>query len=124
LIQTHPAFTSRVAPWTRSRHRWRRRAAAVCLIPLARTGAQLRAILAQADRLLGDDDPMVQKGVGWLLKEATRRRAPEVVAYLRQRAGRTTSLGLRYATENLPHAQRRQILGMRGPRAEGGPHHG
>ncbi|MGH2403351.1 MAG: DNA alkylation repair protein [bacterium] len=111
LVRDHPQLISRIAPWTRSGHRWRRRAAAVSLIPLARTGEHLPAIFRVADRLLGDDDLMVQKGVGWLLKEATRRRAPEVVAYLIGNRSRTSRLVLRYASEKLPAVQRRRVLG-------------
>ncbi len=111
LVRDHPQLIRRVVPWTRSRHRWRRRAAAVSLIPLARTGERLREILAIADRLIGDSDDMVQKGVGWLLKEATRLRAREVVTYLVARRDQTTRLVLRYACEKLTPAQRRQVLG-------------
>lgn len=111
LVRNHPRLISRVAPWTRSQHRWRRRAAAVALISLARTGERLPAILRVADRLLGDDDVMVQKGVGWLLKEATRRRAPAIVDYLVARRSKTSRLVLRYACEKLPASQRRRVLG-------------
>ncbi len=48
LVHDHPALIRRLAPWTRSRHRWRRRAAAVSLIPLARIGERLPEILAVA----------------------------------------------------------------------------
>jgi 3-methyladenine DNA glycosylase AlkD len=110
LICAYPDLIMRVVPWTRSRHRWRRRAAAVSLIPLARTGERLPAILRVADRLLGDPDPMVQKGVGWLLKEATKRRADMIVAYLVSHRHRTSRLVLRYASEKLPAGQRRRVL--------------
>ncbi len=111
LIREHHQLIRRVVPWTRSRHRWRRRAAAVSLIPLARTGERLRDIFAIAGRLIGDPDDMVQKGVGWLLKEATRLRPRQVVSYLVARRDQTTRLVLRYACEKLPPAQRRQVLG-------------
>jgi 3-methyladenine DNA glycosylase AlkD len=101
----------RVVPWTRAHSRWRRRAAAVSLIPLARTGQRLPEVLRMADRLLGDRDVMVQKGVGWLLKEATRRRADQVVAYLVKNRHRTSRLVLRYASEKLSPAERRRVLG-------------
>ncbi|MBM3317253.1 MAG: DNA alkylation repair protein [Candidatus Eisenbacteria bacterium] len=111
LVREHPALIRRLVPWARSRHRWRRRAAAVSLIPLARTGERLPEILGMADRLLGDADLMVQKGVGWLLKEATKKKAGEVVAYLVANRDRTTRLVLRYACENLSSAHRRRVLG-------------
>lgn len=118
LIARHPTLMRRVAPWTRSRHRWRRRAAAVSLIPLARSGERLPEILAVADRLLPDPDVMVQRGVGWLLKEATKRRAKEVAAYLVANREKTSRLVLRYACEKLPPARRRVVLasGGRPPR--------
>jgi 3-methyladenine DNA glycosylase AlkD len=111
LVGDHPQLIRRLVPWTRSRHRWRRRAAAVSLIPLARTGQYLPEIFGIAGRLLGDPDDMVQKGVGWLLKEATRHRARDVVAYLVARRQKTTRLVLRYASEKLPPGQRHQVLG-------------
>jgi 3-methyladenine DNA glycosylase AlkD len=86
LIRDHPHLVPRLVPWTRARHRWRRRAAVVSLIPLARTGARLPEIFGMARRLLGDADVMVQKGVGWLLKEATRQRADRVLGLGRERA--------------------------------------
>ena len=85
--------------------------AAVSLIPLARTGERLREIFNIADRLIGDPDDMVQKGVGWLPKEATRLRARGVISYLVARRDRTTRLVLRYACEKFPPAQRRRVLG-------------
>jgi len=111
LIRDHPSLIGRVVPWTRSRHRWRRRAAVVSLIPLARTGERLPEILRVANRLLGDADVMVQKGVGWLLKEATKCRADQIVAYLVKRGPQTSRLVLRYASEKLSPAQRRRVLG-------------
>jgi 3-methyladenine DNA glycosylase AlkD len=111
VVRDHPALIRRVAPWTRSPHRWRRRAAAVSLIPLARTGEHLADVLRMADRLLGDADDMVQKGVGWLLKEAARTRRDEVTAYLIANRDKTSRLVLRYASEKLPPAQRARVLG-------------
>jgi 3-methyladenine DNA glycosylase AlkD len=114
VIRDHPALIRRVLPWTRSKHRWRRRAAAVSLISLARTGERLTNVFRIADRLLGDPDDMVQKGVGWLLKEATRQRAGEVITYLIANRDRTTRLVLTYAAEKLGPAQRARVLGTTG----------
>jgi 3-methyladenine DNA glycosylase AlkD len=110
VIRDHPELIRRLSVWTRSNHRWRRRAALVSLIPLARTGERLSEIFAMTDRLLGDPDEMVQKGAGWLLKEATSKRAREVVAYLIAKRDLTTRLVLRYACEKLTPAQRARVL--------------
>jgi 3-methyladenine DNA glycosylase AlkD len=111
VVRDHPGLIRRLVPWTRAPHRWRRRAAMVSLIPRARTGKGLPEIFAMTDRLLGDPDDMVQKGVGWLLKEATRHRADEVIAYLIANRTHTSRLVLRYASENLTPAQRARVLG-------------
>ena len=110
LIRRHPSSIRRVAPWTRARHRWRRRASVVCLIPLARHGERLTEVLAIADRVLGDDDDMVRKGVGWLLKEGTRRQPDVIVRYLLANRHRTSRLVLRYACELLPPKTRARVL--------------
>ncbi len=96
--------------WTRSKNRWRRRAAAVALTPAARRGLALSAVLRVAARLMTDDDEMVQKGVGWLLKEASRKHPPEIVRFLLRWRGRTSKLTLRYACEKLSPALRKKVL--------------
>jgi 3-methyladenine DNA glycosylase AlkD len=111
IVRDHPDLIRRLAPWTTARHRWRRRAALVSLIPLARTGEHLDQVLAMTDRLLGDADDMVQKAAGWLLKEAARERGAEVIRYLVASRGRTTRLVLRYASEKLTPTQRARVLG-------------
>lgn len=123
VVRDPPGVILRLVPWTRVRHRWRRRAAMVSLIPLARTGQNPPEILAICDRLLGDPDDMVQKSIGWLLKEATRRRADEIIAYLTAHREQTSRLVLRYAAEKLTPAQRARVLGRpgRGVRGWGSP---
>jgi 3-methyladenine DNA glycosylase AlkD len=110
LIRRHPSLIRRVVPWTRARHRWRRRASVVCLVPLARHGERLPEVLAIADRVLGDDDDMVRKGVGWLLKEGTRRRSDVIIPYLLANKHITSRLVLRYACELLPPKARVRVL--------------
>jgi 3-methyladenine DNA glycosylase AlkD len=49
---------------------------------------------------------MVQKGVGWLLKEASRTHPVEVRAHLQRWRTRAPALVLRIASEKLPKDQR------------------
>jgi 3-methyladenine DNA glycosylase AlkD len=53
-----------------------------------------------------DGDDMVQKGVGWLLKEASREHPDEVRDYLLRWRELTSALVLRYASEKLPREMR------------------
>jgi 3-methyladenine DNA glycosylase AlkD len=59
-----------------------------------------------ADRLMTDGDDMVRKGVGWLLKEASKEHPQEIRDHLLKWRGEASALVLRYASENLPKEMR------------------
>jgi 3-methyladenine DNA glycosylase AlkD len=110
LLEIDPALIARLTPWTRSPNRWRRRAAAVALVPAVRHGHHHDFACQICDRLAEDRDDLVEKAVGWLLKEISRTQPQKVVDYLlqnRQRLSRTT---LRYAAEKLPATLRARAL--------------
>jgi 3-methyladenine DNA glycosylase AlkD len=62
----------------------------------------LEEALTIADRLMTDGDDMVQKGVGWLLKEASKEHPDEIREYLLKWREEAPALILRYASEKLP----------------------
>ena len=101
-VKKDPGLVERLLEWTGSDNRWRRRAAAVSLVPLARRGERLGDVFRVADRLMTDGDDMAQKGVGWMLKEASKRHPEEVRTYLLRWREESPALILRYASEKLP----------------------
>jgi 3-methyladenine DNA glycosylase AlkD len=109
-IANVPELAAKLEGWVRSRNRWKRRAAAVALVYPARRGELTREILRIAERLLGDSDEMVQKGLGWLLKETYPKRPAAVMRFLMPRRGRTTRLVLRYAAEKMTAQDRARLL--------------
>jgi 3-methyladenine DNA glycosylase AlkD len=111
LLVAHPARVRRVFAWARSTSRWRRRAAAVALIRGVQKGLFQPEAAAITDALLTDDDDMVQKGLGWLLRVWCKQQpasAIRVVMRIRRAAPR---LVLRTACETLTPAQRKRIIG-------------
>jgi 3-methyladenine DNA glycosylase AlkD len=110
-IANEPELSAELSAWTGSPNRWKRRAAAVALVQEAKHGQNTDAILKIAARLLDDPDDMVQKGVGWLLKEAYPKKKREVVAFLKRQKKRATRLVLRYAAEKMTAADRAAVLG-------------
>ena len=110
-IGNEPALIGRLPRWTRSRNRWKRRAAAVSLIQEAKRGRNTAKVLRIAGLLLGDGDDMVQKGVGWLLKETYPRKPRQVVGFLAARAARAPRLVLRIAAEKMTPRDRAMVLG-------------
>jgi 3-methyladenine DNA glycosylase AlkD len=70
----------------------------------------LDEIFDTADRLLMDDDDLVRKGYGWMLKEASNRFPDRVFAYVIMNKGVMPRTALRYAIEKLPHHRRREAM--------------
>ncbi len=110
LIEAEPDLIKRLRKWTRSRNRWRRRAAAVALVPLARRGQHHEAAFDICDRLAEDRDDMVEKGIGWLLKEVSRTQPAAVADYLLENIARLSRTTVRYACEKLPAKLRAQVM--------------
>ena len=106
IVRKDPSLTDRLVEWTSSENRWRRRAAAVSLVPLARKGEMLDQVFRIADLLMTDEDDMVRKGVGRLLKEASKEHPQEIRDYLLRWREGTSALVLRYASEKLPKDMR------------------
>lgn len=112
MVVANARLLPRVKRWARSRNYWHRRAAVVTLVPAARKGHYVGGILQLSGQLLKDKEYMVQKGVGWLLKEATRAHRPKVVKFLLRVRRDAPRLVLRTACEKLPQRERRRILAL------------
>ena len=110
LVHQFPEVAAKMRPWTKSRIRWQRRAAAVSLIVTVRNGELLNEVFRTADNLLKDADDMVQKGYGWMLKEATHKFPNEVFKYVIKNKREMPRTALRYAIEKLPPAKRKEAM--------------
>ena len=99
FIDQYPEYIDELKRWTQSENRWMRRAAAVSLIVPAKQGRFLNESIEIADMLLTDDDDMVQKGYGWLLKEVSRKHPDEVFSYVMKNKKKMPRTALRYAIE-------------------------
>jgi 3-methyladenine DNA glycosylase AlkD len=110
LILQFPELAAKTKAWASSKNRWYRRAAAVSLIMPLRKGLLLAEALGTADRLLTDEDYMVQKGYGWMLKEGTKKFPGEVFAYVMKNKAVMPRTALRYAIEKLPPDMRKRAM--------------
>ena len=70
-------------------------------------------IVKLSNSLLADEDDMVQKGLGWLLRETAKFDAKRTVPYLMKIRGKAPRLVLRTACETLPRAARKKVLGTK-----------
>jgi len=110
FVEQYPDSVEELKRWTQSENRWMRRAAAVSLIVPAKHGTFLKESMEIADLLLTDTDDMVQKGYGWLLKEASRKHPNEVFTYVMKNNRRMPRTALRYAIELLPPDMRAEAM--------------
>ncbi|MDD1713105.1 MAG: DNA alkylation repair protein [Methanoregulaceae archaeon] len=102
FIEKYPECIDELKSWTQSDNRWMRRAAAVSLIIPAKHGKFLNESLEIAGLLLTDTDDLVQKGYGWLLKEASRKHPDEIFAFVMENKRVMPRTALRYAIELMP----------------------
>ncbi|HKV79381.1 MAG TPA: DNA alkylation repair protein [Candidatus Sulfotelmatobacter sp.] len=110
MVAAKTARTKSVFRWAKSPDRWHRRAACVVLIRGARAKMFFPEIVRLSDSLLSDEDDMVQKGLGWLLRETAKFDAKRTVPYLMKIRGRAPRLVLRTACETLPTSAKLRIL--------------
>jgi 3-methyladenine DNA glycosylase AlkD len=110
MVIANPALTKQIFQWSKSRSRWRRRAASVALIRGTRKKMFFPEIQELSDSLLGDEDDMVQKGLGWLLRETAKFDAKRTVPYLMKIKVTAPRLVLRTACETLPPETKKRIL--------------
>lgn len=110
FIEKYPEFIGELKNWTQSDNRWMRRAAAVSLIIPAKRGRYLDDVLEIADALLTDEDDMVRKGYGWLLKEASRQHEDTIFEYVQAHKKEMPRTSLRYAIELMPKERRAEAM--------------
>ncbi len=111
FVEKFPQYVERLKEWARSGNRWVRRASAVTLILPARRGMFLADVLQIADILLLDKDDLVQKGYGWMLKEASRKHQKAVFDYVMGNKAVMPRTALRYAIEKMPEDLRKKAMG-------------
>ena len=96
-----------------SRDVWSRRVAMVATFARTRRG-DATAALHVATRLLYDEHDLIQKAVGWMLREVGKRAGIDALeAFLEQHAATMPRTALRYAIERFPKAERDAWLARR-----------
>ena len=113
LMVRDPKRSTHTLRWMNSKKKWHRRAAAVSLIRGVRKQMFSRETKAVTAALLNDKDLMVQKGLGWLLREQAKYDRDRALPLLRSIRKKAPRLVLRTACETLPSDLRQEILGIR-----------
>lgn len=104
LLFQYPKLLDKSKRWVKSKNRWERRAAAVTLIhhAMQKDKKFLKDMFWVADKMLLDEDDLVQKGYGWMLKVAADVWQKEVFKYVMKNKKEMPRTALRYAIEKMP----------------------
>jgi 3-methyladenine DNA glycosylase AlkD len=110
LLVDNPRLIPQMLAWARHRNMWVRRASAVGLIPPMRRGMALDEAYAVAGILQPDREDLIQKAVGWMLREAGKQDQKRLEAYLRANGESVPRTTFRYAIERFPPRKRQELL--------------
>jgi 3-methyladenine DNA glycosylase AlkD len=110
FVEKYPEYVEKLKEWTQSQNRWVKRGAAVTLVLPARKGLFLDDVFEIADKLLLDGDNLVQKGYGWMLKEASKQHQQQVFKYVIKNKSVMPRTALRYAIEKMPPDLRKEAM--------------
>jgi 3-methyladenine DNA glycosylase AlkD len=116
FVETFPDSVKELKRWAKSDNRWVKRASAVTLIIPARKGKFLNDILEISDILIRDEDDLVQKGYGWMLKAASEPHQQEIFDYVLKNKKTMPRTALRYAIEKMPKELRVKAMERRDER--------
>ena len=96
--------------WATDDDFWIRRSSLLAELRPIRGGADLDRFLGRAEPMLDETEFFIRKAVGWVLREAGKRRPDEVAAWLAPRTHRASGVTMREAVKYLPEADRQRLM--------------
>jgi len=110
LLTLDDSLFKELLKWTKSNNRWIRRATVVAFEIEAGKGNYLKEVFIICNKLMKDEDEMVQKGIGWILKEASKKHPNEVAAFLFHWKPKISRKILSTACEKMPVTLKQKVL--------------
>jgi len=119
LLQYPKEMLHLLRKWNKSKNMWKRRAS---VVPFTRkvgeSGKFTKQGLELCDNLIWDKEDLVQKAVGWALKDMMRGDNQKVLAYVKKiRKAGVPSVIVLYALRDLPPHTRQQVLKIKPQKA-------
>ncbi len=94
---------------SKSKWLWQRRVSMILTFALIRAGDLVPTIII-AEALLKDEEDLIHKAVGWMLREVGKRDVMLLRKFLKEHAHEMPRTMLRYSIEKLPERERKQWL--------------
>jgi len=95
--------------WAKSKNLWTRRIAIISTLHLIRNG-HFETTLKIVKMFLKDEQDLIHKASGWLLREIGKRDLPTLEIFLKEHYEKMPRTMLRYAIEKFPEALRQAYL--------------
>jgi 3-methyladenine DNA glycosylase AlkD len=105
-----PALTPILDRWATDGDFWVRRASLLAELRPIRHGADLDRFLRRAEPMLDEKEFFIRKAIGWVLREAGKRRPEEVAAWLAPRTHRASGVTIREAVKYLPASEADRLM--------------
>ncbi|HET9416164.1 MAG TPA: DNA alkylation repair protein [Candidatus Limnocylindria bacterium] len=96
--------------WATDDDFWICRASLLAELRPIRRGADLDRFLVRADPMLEEREFFIRKAIGWVLREAGKRRPSETAAWLAPRTRRASGVTMREAVKYLPPADADRLM--------------
>jgi 3-methyladenine DNA glycosylase AlkD len=110
LVRDEAATLRTLDRWAADDEFWLRRSALLAWLRPLRNGAPLDRFLAYADAMLDEREFFIRKAIGWVLREAGKRRPSAVADWLAPRTHRASGVTMREATRYLPEGDRERLM--------------
>jgi 3-methyladenine DNA glycosylase AlkD len=95
-----------LSPWRRSERKYKRRAVPVSMLSLLPLRDDYSGLFRFIDPMMTDSERVVHQGLGWLLREAWKKKPVETEAFLRKWKNDAPRLIFQYATEKMDKEQK------------------
>ncbi|MDO9693722.1 MAG: DNA alkylation repair protein [Candidatus Latescibacteria bacterium] len=111
LLDRYPDLIPEVVTWTDSTNLWLRRGVVVAFVPLV---SQKKKYLATAYRIarlvMADEEDLMHKATGWLLREAGKQDPKRLEEFLLKHGPEIPRTSVRYAIEKFTKEDRQRIM--------------
>lgn len=111
LLDRFPDLIPEVVTWTDSTNLWLRRGVVVAFVPLVRQKKKHLATAYRIARLvMADEEDLMHKATGWLLREAGKHDPKRLEEFLLKHGPQVPRTTVRYAIEKFAKEDRQRIM--------------
>jgi 3-methyladenine DNA glycosylase AlkD len=111
ILAASPAEVTPVMDrWTADPDFWIRRSSLLAELRPLREGADLAPFLRRAEAMLDEKEFFIRRAIGWVLRDVSKRRPAEVVAWIAPRTHRASGVTMREVVRYLPEADRERLM--------------